>query len=94
MVESMIAGTPFLYQTINGTVYHVSDAIIAINTWQARKAIVAFVDADRAVVEPREIIRQPSVQIIAASSPRGTRQSWLKQMGNSLIPLKLAVVAK
>jgi hypothetical protein len=89
MVDSMIDHCPFLYQSVDGIVYHVSDTVIEVNTWASKETIVAFVDADETLVEPKGFIHQLSVQIIAASSPRGTRQLWLKQMGNSPTPLKL-----
>ena len=89
MVDSMIDGRPFLYQDLAGTVYHVSNAITIVNSWGSNSPIIAFIDADRTLAEPREFLRQPSVQVIVATSPRGTTQSWLKQMGDALIPLKL-----
>jgi hypothetical protein len=78
----MISGRAFLYQTVNGVVYHVSRTVKEIKSWPSAEPIVAFVDADSGSM-PASFLRRHSVQIIAASSPGGTEQSWLKQ-GDSL----------
>lgn len=85
MVRSMINGEPFLYQSLRGTVYHVSDTITAITSWSSRSgSIVAYIEADEKNFEPQMFIRRPQIKIIAASSPRGTDQLWMKQMGYPL----------
>jgi len=81
MVLSMISGESFLYQSLGGTVYHVSDTITMITSWSGSADIVAYVDADEKKFAPQMFIRHPRVKIVAASSPRGTHQPWLKQMG-------------
>jgi hypothetical protein len=92
MVRSMINGEPFLYQSLRGIVYHVSNTITAINSWRSRSGnIVAYVDADEKKFEPQMFIRDPLVKIIAASSPSGTNQPWLTQMGNIGFPLTFAI---
>ena len=79
----MISGHAFLYQTVDGVVYHVSQSVKEIKSWSSDESIVAFVDADNETGMPASFLRRHSVQIIAASSPGGTEQSWLKQ-GDSL----------
>jgi len=79
----MISGRTFLYQTVDGVVYHVSRTVTEIKSWSSDEPIVAFVDADCGSGAPKTFLRRHSVQIIAASSPGGTEQSWLKQ-GDSL----------
>ena len=79
----MISGRAFLYQTIDGVVYHVSRTVTKIESWSSdEQPIVAFVDADSGSGMPKSFLRHPNVQIIAASSPGGTEQSWLKQGDN------------
>jgi hypothetical protein len=91
MVGSMINGEPFLYQSLRGTVYHVSDTITTINSWPSGSGdIVAYVEADEKKFEPQMFMRDPRVKIIAASSPSGTNQPWMTQMGNVGFPLTLA----
>ena len=86
MIEYMISGRAFLYQTISGVVYHVSENITKIESWSSNnnESIVAFVDADSGLGEPNVFLRDQFVKIIqvAASSPGGTDQSWLKQGDN------------
>ena len=89
MVVSMISGESFLYQSLGGTVYHVSDTVTMITSWSGSADIVAYVDADEEF-EPQMFIRHPRVKIVAASSPRGTHQLWLKQMRNVRFPLTFA----
>ena len=77
MIWSIINGSPFLYQTLGGTVYHVADTITTVTSLSSR----AYVDADAKKFEPQSFLRHRSVKIIAASSPQGTEQPWMKQMG-------------
>jgi len=81
MIEYMISGHAFLYQTIDGVVYHVSENITKIESWLPNidEPMVAFVDADTGSGAPNQFLRHDLVKIIAASSPGGTNQSWLKQ---------------
>ena len=90
MVRSMIDGSPFLYQTLRGTVYHISDTITPITSLPPGSKFVAYVDADEKKFEPQSFLRHPLVKIIAASSPRGTEQPWMKQMGNAGFPITFA----
>ena len=91
MIWSMINGEPFLYQSLGGTVYHVSDIVTTITSLPSGPAdIVAYVDANEKKFEPQMFIRRPWIKIIAASSPSGTDQPWLKQMGNIGFPLTFA----
>ena len=52
--------------------------------------IVAYVDTDEKKFEPQNFIRHRSVKIIAASSPKGMDQPWMKQMGNAGLPITFA----
>jgi hypothetical protein len=76
MIESLIAGQQFLYQTTDGIVYHVAEKGVRVlqSHWPPTPPIRAFVDGDEGT-EPRDFIRCPSVQIIIASSPQGARTS-------------------
>ena len=76
-------GCPFLCQTTDSLVYHVSEAITTVNSWPLDEAIVAFVNTDESLCKPQRFIRRPMVQIIVASSPKGTHQNWLKQQQNT-----------
>ena len=78
----MISGCPFLYQTFDGDIYHISDVITQITSSSLPETtnIVAFVDADAEKSnKPDSILTQSRVQIILASSPKGTQQYWPKQ---------------
>jgi len=80
----MIEGCPFLFQAMQGTVYHVSEKgveVVRSRSWSPKETIVAFVDIDRANHEPDHILRDRSVQLIVASSPKGTNQPWANQAG-------------
>ena len=91
IIGSMIDGKPFLYQSLGGTVYHVSDIVTTITSLPSgSEEIVAYVDADEKKFEPQMFLRHERVKIIAASSPSGTHQPWLTQMGNTGFPLTFA----
>ena len=77
----MISGRAFLYQTVGGVVYHVSENITKIESWSpyTDEPMVAFVDADSGSGAPNQFLRYPFVKIIAASSPGGADQNWSKQ---------------
>jgi hypothetical protein len=81
MIEPLIAGRPFLYQTKDRTVYHVSQNGVEVNlsSWSPQAHIVAFVESDEGNCEPKDFLRNPFVQIIVASSPKGAHQRWTKQ---------------
>ncbi|KAM6492730.1 hypothetical protein JOM56_012454 [Amanita muscaria] len=51
-----IDGVPFLYQTIDGFVFHVSEKVKTIKAWDSSKSIVAFVDADGAEIIPKRFL--------------------------------------
>jgi len=76
----MFEGRSFLYQAQNKVVYHVNEeGVKAIKSWSSSEDIVAFVDGDEAGYEPDYILREPGVQIILASSPRGANSRWIQQ---------------
>ena len=89
----MISGCPFLHQTLAGNVYHISDVITQITPSSSLETtnIVAFVDADTKSYEPQSILNKPHIQIILASSPKGTKQSWLKQYQGSVLKYAMAL---
>jgi hypothetical protein len=79
----MIEGRPFLYQALDGTVYHVNEnGVQAIDSWSSVEEIVAFVDADDDSYRPNLMLLNVNVQIILATSPRGANQKWIKQAGH------------
>lgn len=77
----MIDGVPFLYQTIDGFVFHVSEKVKTIKAWDSSKSIVAFVDGDGAEVIPKRFLHYRYVRFILASSPRVSTPSWMNQIG-------------
>ena len=86
MIYSMIDGIPFLYQSTGGTVYHVADAITTITSWSSRNGdIDAYVDTDEKNFVPQRFICCLWIKIIAATSPKGTDQHWMKQTDNAPI---------
>jgi hypothetical protein len=93
IIESLIEGRPFLYQTKSGSIYHVAEnGVKAVeSSWPLEKRIVAFVDGDGEDSKPKDIIRRSSVQIIVTSSPKGVNHKWTRQGGVSTIVTKLAI---
>jgi hypothetical protein len=80
MVEFMIAGIPFLFQTMEGTVYLVQESITVVNSWLGRR-IVAFCDADGLSSRPSQfILESHNIQIIAACPPKGASERWMEEM--------------
>jgi len=76
----MIEGRSFLYQAQDKVVYHVNEeGVKAIKSWSPNENIVAFVDGDESGYKPFQMLRQPGVQIILASSPKGATAKWIKQ---------------
>jgi hypothetical protein len=91
MVGSMINGEPFLYQSLRGTVYHVSDTITKITSLPSGSGdIVAYVDADEKKFEPQMFIRHPRSRLLRPHHQGAQHQPWLKQMGNVRFPLTFA----
>jgi hypothetical protein len=92
IIESLIAGSPFLYQTKERTVHHVNqEGVVAIRSpWLAKTHIVAFVDGDKGDGEPHHFLDHSLVQIVVASSPRGAYRKWYKQSGNTTSFTRLA----
>jgi len=84
IIESLIAGKPFLYQSKSEVVYHVTEGGVEVFRLplQQTDSIVAFVDGDGKNSEPEPILSLPVIQIIVASSPKGADQRWLKQTGD------------
>ena len=77
----MIKGRSFLYQDLGGTVYHINEnGVRAIQSWPSGE-IVAFVDGDKDEYEPSDMLFQDSVQIIIATSPKGSTGKWIEQAG-------------
>ena len=92
MIEYMIEGRPFLFQPTSKTVYHVSETgVTVVGTWSSNETIVAFVDADEKGYKPKNMIINPSVQLIMASSPRGPDESWIKQAAPRVSVTKLVI---
>ena len=83
VIECLIEGRPFLYQTKEGDVYHVAqNGVEAVRDWpleNPKTHIMAFVDGDKGDCEPKYFLLYPSVQIIVATS-RGVNQKWLWQL--------------
>ena len=46
---------------------------------------MAFIDADEGYTRPKNVIRHSLVQIVVATSPKGTNQPWLKQLQGGII---------
>jgi hypothetical protein len=82
ITRSMIEGVPFLYQTIQGHVYHVADSITLIKSWWPEELIVALVDADTASYAPKDFLNHELIQIVLTSSPKGLKQPWMSQYAN------------
>jgi hypothetical protein len=80
MIESLIAGRPFLYQGTDRAVYHVTqNGVEAIQlSWSPETHIIAFIDGVKDT-EPHDILKSPLVQLIVATSPKGAEQKWIKQ---------------
>ena len=78
IIESLIAGRPFLYQSTEGAVYHVSqNGVEAIWSWSPKTHIVAFVDGDEGDRKPQDFLFRSLVQIIVISSPEGAYRPWV-----------------
>ena len=55
------------------------DSITLIQSYSPEEHIVAYVDADTASYAPNNILINRLIQIVLASSPKGTKQRWMSQ---------------
>ena len=82
----MIDGCQFLFQDIDGIVYHVArKGVESIDQWPPTERIMAFIDGDGRDAAPRDFLYHPSVQIIIAACPRGANGKWIKQVPVGMI---------
>ena len=89
MIEYMIQRRPFIYQTLDGDVYEVSDTCVSIDKhWSPTAPITAFLDADSDSFTLRPFLNHPYVQLILASSPKGTSSSYLRQLAQDGIMMR------
>lgn len=80
LVKCMIAGTPCLFQTFDGPVYHVSEFITEVRHWSG-EPIIAICNANGDTSQPPQFILQnEKIQMIAASSPDAECARWLGKM--------------
>ena len=93
IIEFLLGGRPFLHQTMDGIVCHVTqNGVEAIpSSWSPETHIVAFVDADSGETKLNNVLKDSLVQIIVASSPKGAYQKWIKQASSDLIITNLAM---
>jgi hypothetical protein len=77
----MIEGRSFLFQDLERIVYHINEAGVQVMRGWSSGEIVAFVETDEENYEPRTMLLENDVQIILASSPKGTAKKWTKQIG-------------
>jgi hypothetical protein len=94
MVEHMIEGRPFLFQSMEDTVYHVAEkGVEVVQSWSSKETIVAFFDGDSEKNhEPKRMLtRLSSVQLIVASSPKVSSEKWIEQAGNGSFVTQLAI---
>lgn len=91
IIENMIEGRPFLFQPMDGTVYHVAENSVeeAVQSWSSEETIEAFVDGDKKT--PSYILRHPSVQLIVASPPSSASPEWARQIGPGSFVTQLVV---
>ena len=97
----MIQSPPFLYQAIDGIVYHVAEkGVVAVQSWLSEEKIVVFVDGDKGDYEPKDsscvahwhdAIINCTVQLIVASCLKGAYKKWTKHTGHVSFVTKLAV---
>ena len=81
MIEYMIERRPFIYQTLDGDVYEVSDTLVSIDKrWSPTAPITAFIDADSDTFKLQPFLNRPYVRLILASSPKGTSSSYWRQL--------------
>jgi hypothetical protein len=89
----MIEGRPFLFQSMEDTVYHVAEkGVEVVHWWSLKEKIVAFVDGDdKNNRGPKRILNRFEVQIIVASSPKVSSEKWIKQAGDGSHFNRLAI---
>jgi len=82
MIEHIIEGRPFLFQSVENIVCHVSEkGVEVIQQWPSGgEAIEALIDADE-VVKPQDPVLRESVKLVVASSLKGTKPRWTKRSG-------------
>jgi hypothetical protein len=81
MIEYMIDQRKFIYQTLEGDVYEVSDTCVLIDEyWSPTAHIRAFIDADSDKFKLQPFLNDRYVQLILASPPKGTSLSEFKQL--------------
>ena len=89
IIEYMIERRPFIYQTLDGDVYEVSDTCVSIDQhWSPTAPITAFLDADSDSFKLQPFLNRPYVQLILASSPKGTSSSYLRQLAQDGIMMR------
>ena len=93
MVEYMIEGRPFLFQSMENIVYHVAEkGVEVVQSWSSKERIVAFVDADhKNSHEPKRMLNRFTVQLVVASSPKVSSEKWIKQAGHGSCFNQLAI---
>jgi len=89
----MIEGRPFLFQSMEDTVYHVAEkGVEVVHWWSSKETIVAFVDGDdKNNHGPKRMLNRFEVQIIVASSPKVSSEKWIKQAGDGSHFNRLAI---
>ena len=93
IIESLIAGCPFLYQTNDETSYLVDNhgvRLIQSRLSPENSHIVGFVDGDLGVCKPI-YMNGKMVQVIVTSSPEILNQKWMNQTSNEKRFINLAV---
>jgi hypothetical protein len=87
----MIEGRPFLFQDIEGNVYHVAEkGVEVVKSRPSKESIMAFVDLDEKK-RPDRILFNNSVQLVVASFPNRLNQDWIKQASPTRPPTQLVV---
>ena len=89
----MIEGRPFMFQPTTKTVAHVSNEGVKVveSRPSPKETVMAFIDADEKGHTPKTMLFDYSVQLIVASSPRGTDESWIKQAAPRASITKLVI---
>lgn len=81
----MLEGVPFLYQTIQGDIFHVADSITLIKSWSSEEPIVAFIDADTASHVPKDILIDHSNSLnIITQGLESTMDKAVRQIGDNV----------
>ncbi|TDL23357.1 hypothetical protein BD410DRAFT_838861 [Rickenella mellea] len=87
LIDRLLDGMPTYFQTEEGVVFFISDAVTSVKTRTLHRAgdnVVALVDADLLFTRPQHVLlTSVDIQIIVASSPKGKgKWSWLDQLGS------------